>query len=353
MPCAFTHHNDRDELRQIQQSFSASPKFLYFYLSIKIELDRLYPGAELDLYSCCSGNGTYWFMSKRFEYVELNEVGLAYEGEFDAEQFTKAFAMFLDVSNIFPSPILFVGEKMLVDEMEKFLQNRPHNFSGSAHPTLVFYMTEAQMEAVKNVELPQLPDGYEIDVEAAVQNLIVLLQSDSSEDVDDYDESDDDEEETWAEDAVIQGSFTFAMECGPHIDVQVWSADPLKDSETITSHWRHAKKGDIEETRTKLTCLPSSCIRYQGKPVAFEMMSQSGSLNHLFVVEEHRRKGLGQIVELDLSQKAIRFGLKVCKYVEPFNKSLIDSTTRSPYWTRAKQDNGDDLINVYYVLRFE
>ncbi|KAK6728539.1 hypothetical protein RB195_005900 [Necator americanus] len=285
MPCAFTHHNDRDELRQIQQSFSASPKFLYFYLSIKIELDRLYPGAELDLYSCCSGNGTYWFMSKRFEYVELNEVGLAYEGEFDAEQFTKAFAMFLDVSNIFPSPIVFVGEKMLVDEMEKFLQNRSHNFSGSAHPTLVFYMTEAQMEAVKNVELPQLPDGYEIG-----------------------------------------------------------SADPLKDSETITSHWRHAKKGDIEETR---------CIRYQGKPVAFEMMSQSGSLNHLFVVEEHRRKGLGQIVELDLSQKAIRFGLKVCKYVEPFNKSLIDSTTRSPYWTRAKHDNGDDLINVYYVLRFE
>lgn len=37
------------------------------------------------------------------------------------------------------------------------------------------------------------------------------------------------------------------------------------------------------------------------------MLSQSGQLNHLFVLEEHRRKGLGQIVELDLAKKAIRY----------------------------------------------
>ncbi|KAK6736929.1 hypothetical protein RB195_019553 [Necator americanus] len=48
------------------------------------------------------------------------------------------------------------------------------------------------------------------DDEATVQNLIVPVESDSSEDDDGYDESDDDKEEMWAEDAVIHDRFTFA-----------------------------------------------------------------------------------------------------------------------------------------------
>ncbi|KHJ88497.1 SCP-like protein [Oesophagostomum dentatum] len=109
-------------------------------------------------------------------------------------------------------------------------------------------MTESQMDSVKDVELAsRLPEGYELG-----------------------------------------------------------SSDPVNDAELITSCWRHAKEGDTEETRTKLKNLPSSCIRYNGKPVAFEMLSQSGQLNHLFVLEEHRGKALGQIVELDLCQKCRR-----------------------------------------------
>uniref|UniRef100_A0A1I7XFK0 N-acetyltransferase domain-containing protein n=1 Tax=Heterorhabditis bacteriophora TaxID=37862 RepID=A0A1I7XFK0_HETBA len=36
------------------------------------------------------------------------------------------------------------------------------------------------------------------------------------------------------------------------------------------------------------------------------MFNHFGQLNHQFVLPEHRQKGLGKIVELDISQKCIR-----------------------------------------------
>nr|CDJ86111.1 Protein T10B10.4, isoform a [Haemonchus contortus] len=84
------------------------------------------------------------------------------------------------------------------------------------------------------------------------------------------------------------------------------SSNPDTDAELITAMWVHAREGDVEETRSKLSCFPSSCIRYEGKPVAFEMVSQAGQLTALYVLKEHRGKGLGRIVELDLCQKTIR-----------------------------------------------
>ncbi|KAL6729705.1 hypothetical protein Aduo_000738 [Ancylostoma duodenale] len=294
MRFTFTHHRDPEDLRQIQLSFSGNPKFLFLYHSIKFELDRLYPSSTFKLYSCISGKATYWFGLKSYSHLKVNDVFVSYEGEFDAARYAEAFAKYADVNDVFLTPLLIVGELILVEEVVKYVQAHLTGFFGHKHPTKLFYMTEAQMEAVRNLELPPLPEGYELG-----------------------------------------------------------SSNPTTDSEFITSHWRHAKQGDVEETRAKLTCFPSSCIRYEGKPVAFEMMSQSGSLNHLFVLEEHRRKGLGQIVELDLAKKAIRLGLNVNKNIELFNESLIDSTSRSPFWTKAKQPDGSDYINLYYVLEFE
>lgn len=56
----------------------------------------------------------------------------------------------------------------------------------------------------------------------------------------------------------------------------------------------------------KVTVFPSSCIRYQGNPVAFEVIHANGMQNHLFVMKEHQGKGLGYIVEQDLARKQIR-----------------------------------------------
>ncbi|KAK5965841.1 FR47 domain-containing protein [Trichostrongylus colubriformis] len=113
------------------------------------------------------------------------------------------------------------------------------------------------------------------------------------------------------------------------------------------------EEGEEEETRFKLKAFPSSCVRYEGKPVAFEMVSQAGQLTALYVQEQHRGKGLGRIVELDLCQKVIRFGLYVIKCVELFNTSLLSSTSRLPYWTKVMHDDGSDFLNVFYKLEMK
>ncbi|WKX91156.1 hypothetical protein Q1695_009749 [Nippostrongylus brasiliensis] len=123
-----------------------------------------------------------------------------------------------------------------------------------------------------------------------------------------------------------------------------------EESKFITSYWKHAKEGDDEETRAKLTVFPSSCIRFDGQPVAFEMISQSGQLTHLYVLKKHRRKGLGKIVELDLCQKMIRRGMKVIKCVELSNAPLLESTCRMSCWSLLRLDDGSPLVNVYYEL---
>ncbi|CAJ0592552.1 unnamed protein product [Cylicocyclus nassatus] len=218
-----------------------------------------------------------------------HDVYLAHDGKLNADDFMNAFVEFARINKIFQHQTLFIGDKVLVDEVVNYVQDNEQKFVGSLYPTKVFYMTDSQVEATAKLELSsQLPAGYELG-----------------------------------------------------------SADPL-DSEFITSKWRHAKEGDVEETRTKLSLLPSSCIRYEKKPVAFEMLSQSGQLNHLFVVEEHRGQGLGQIVELDLCQKTARIGLQVFKCILATNKSLIDSTTRSSLWTKAKYDDNSDFVLLYY-----
>lgn len=50
-----------------------------------------------------------------------NDVFVAYEGEFDAVRYVEAFAKFTEASDVFVTPLLFAGEKILVEEVT-FLQ---------------------------------------------------------------------------------------------------------------------------------------------------------------------------------------------------------------------------------------
>ncbi|CAJ0592553.1 unnamed protein product [Cylicocyclus nassatus] len=535
-----THHTDHNELRRIEHSFANHHKFLYIQQAIKFKLENLYPSV-FELFSCSVANGIYWFSWKTHQHVKTNDVFLAYKGEFDVKKFMDAFVEFAKTNKIFQHQILFGGEKMLVDEDEtehstiklyslrekagcirdafanwraqndvylahngelnvdyfmnafvefakinkifqhqnlfigdkmlvdevlKYVQDNEQKFVGTPHPTKVFYMTDSQVEATAKLELSnQLPAGYELgsadpldsefitskwrhakegDVEETRTKLSLLpssciryekkpvafemlsqsgqlnhlfvveehrgqglgqiveldlCQKTARNDVylayegefnvkkfmdafvefakineifqhqimfvgekmlvDEVVEYVQENEKNF--DGSVYPSRLFymtdsQMEAVEKLDLkskllagyELGSADPLTDSVFITSKWRHAKEGDVEETKTKLSILPTSCIRYEKNPVAFEMLSQSGQLTHSFVVEKHRGQGLGQIVELDLCQKTARFGLRVFKCIEVFNKSLIGSTTRSPLWTKAKYDDDSDFILVYY-----
>uniref|UniRef100_A0A914R779 Glycine N-acyltransferase-like protein n=1 Tax=Parascaris equorum TaxID=6256 RepID=A0A914R779_PAREQ len=125
----------------------------------------------------------------------------------------------------------------------KFIHSKS-NFSPLLYPTHLYFMNEEQQKLVNELEL-KLPKGYRFD-----------------------------------------------------------EVDPTNDANIINQTWRHASDGDLQQTTEKLKCLPSAIIRYA---VSFEMSDPMGAHNHLYTLDEHRRKGLGTTVELRLSQKCIKF----------------------------------------------
>lgn len=62
--------------------------------------------------------------------------------------------------------------------------------------------------------------------------------------------------------------------------------------------------------RMKISVFPSSCVRYKGSLVAFELVHANGMLNHLYVMPEHRGKKLGLIVEQDMARRLIKYPSK-------------------------------------------
>ncbi|RCN43579.1 hypothetical protein ANCCAN_10422 [Ancylostoma caninum] len=115
----------------------------------------------------------------------------------------------------------------------------------------------------------------------------------------------------------------------------------------MTGTWRYGADGGIELTREKIRRFPSVCVRKDGQMVGFYMLESLGWLNHHFVFEEHRGKGLGTLLELAHSQNCVRAGMRVCKLVELSNVPTIESTKRSELWTLAKDENDEEIIIDY------
>ncbi|RCN32520.1 hypothetical protein ANCCAN_21677 [Ancylostoma caninum] len=79
-----------------------------------------------------------------------------------------------------------------------------------------------------------------------------------------------------------------------------------KEAHCMTGTWRYGADGGIELTREKIRRFPSVCVRKDGQMVGFYMLESLGWLNHHFVFEEHRGKGLGTLLELAHSQNCVR-----------------------------------------------
>ncbi|ETN82874.1 hypothetical protein NECAME_07707 [Necator americanus] len=120
-----------------------------------------------------------------------------------------------------------------------------------------------------------------------------------------------------------------------------------EEARCMTGTWRYGADGGLELTREKIRRFPSVCVRKDGRMVGFYMLEPLGWLNHHFVFEEHRGKGIGTLLELAHSQNCIRAGMRVCKLVELCNQTAIESTKRSKYWTLAKGDSGEELVIDY------
>ncbi|XGW20879.1 hypothetical protein V3C99_004113 [Haemonchus contortus] len=278
---------DENDLRAVKCKYADDPLFFLIWHSIEFELEKSFPKTKLSLYAYQSSDFILLFGYKKNQ-ITIDSILLYRCGEFEAEAFNDSIAELFNLLSL-PKGVLFIGEERLTKMVSEYYVKQ--SFLARAYPTKLFYMTHEQEDVVRNLPLPDLPDGYELG-----------------------------------------------------------SADPDSDAEVITKTWIHSGQNEEEQTTAKLRCFPSSCVRYNGTPVGFEMVDHIGVLNHLFVFEAHRSRGLGNIIELDLARKMIRKGLKVSKCVELFNTAVLSGSARSPYWTTAVDANGEDVIFVFLVV---
>ncbi|KAK6043312.1 hypothetical protein COOONC_19183 [Cooperia oncophora] len=301
---------NEDDLMSLKNKYANDPLFFPIWHSIEFELNWSFPNAKLLLYSYQSGDSVLLFGYKKHR-ITKDAILLYRCGQIEEEEFNEALAELNELQPL-PSSCFFMGEERLTEMVSAYFTAQ--SYIVRPYPTKTFYMTPEQMETVQNLPPPDLPNGYEIG-----------------------------------------------------------SADPECDAEVVTKTWIHAGPNEEEQTRSgrflqwlgvyrvpesiifraKLKHFPSSCVRYDGKAVGFEMIDPIGVLNHLFVLEPHRNKGLGNIIELDLARKMIRKGLKVSKCVELYNTAVLSGSARSPYWTTATDVNGEDIIYVFLAVTKE
>uniref|UniRef100_A0A914C2N4 Glycine N-acyltransferase-like protein n=1 Tax=Acrobeloides nanus TaxID=290746 RepID=A0A914C2N4_9BILA len=126
-----------------------------------------------------------------------------------------------------------------------------------------------------------------------------------------------------------------------------------QDVDFIRNSWKYCSPGEGKQFGAKLNYMPYSIIRKEGEPnpVAFELMDPSGFLNHHYTQLEHRRKGLGAAVELELAQNCLRLGIHPFKLVEAWNNSVLETSNRSRYWSRLEYDDGE-VVPMYFAVHF-
>ncbi|KAL6729242.1 hypothetical protein Aduo_000316 [Ancylostoma duodenale] len=284
-----THHKDDDELRAIMHKYESDPIFYPIWHSIRFELEQAFPNTKLTLYSCQTGNSELFIAFKKNRITDDFFV-LYCNGDLDAERFNEALS---ELCQLHPweKSTLFMGEERITKAASTYFAENAPSQKITPYPCKMYYMNREQMNSVRELKLPNLPPGYELG-----------------------------------------------------------SADPEKDAKVITRTWRHARQNEAEQTRAKLSCFPSSCVRYKDVPAGFEMIDPLGLLNHLFVLEQHRKKGIGNIVELDLAKKVIHSGFKVYKCVELYNTAVLAGSDRSAFWSTARNNDGSDTIYVFLAV---
>ncbi|CAJ0945296.1 unnamed protein product, partial [Mesorhabditis belari] len=118
-----------------------------------------------------------------------------------------------------------------------------------------------------------------------------------------------------------------------------------KDAKLIHESWEFGTT--LEHTSSRLESLPSAVIRdLDGRLASFEMMSQYGALSNQFSLPEHRRQGLGRLVELKLAQKAVKSGQIPFKTVPSYHEEVIRRSVESPFWSTFTR-NGNPVTFVF------
>uniref|UniRef100_A0A914VX40 Glycine N-acyltransferase-like protein n=1 Tax=Plectus sambesii TaxID=2011161 RepID=A0A914VX40_9BILA len=126
---------------------------------------------------------------------------------------------------------------------------------------------------------------------------------------------------------------------------------PEHDASVISGTWPCAKEEDILNTQSKITYLPSVGVRFEDNLAAFEILYQTGILNHLYTLPEYRGKGLAKVVELKLCQKLIDIGICPFKCVAVGNSVAMPMADNSPYWKKIFSGSGPVIFDYRHIQR--
>uniref|UniRef100_A0A914CC21 Glycine N-acyltransferase-like protein n=1 Tax=Acrobeloides nanus TaxID=290746 RepID=A0A914CC21_9BILA len=314
------------EYQQALEETKKFPDFMLTYFTIENFVLKRFLEFELKVFSYKLPSGGKLWIIARFNVANRPYMifGIDQNDKIDYENFKNAYDEVLThMPNLYdniPKAFLFVGVEQLFELYYKYMAEKFPNIKIVKEECNFFYSNEEQIEYLKNLHI-ELPEGYKFD-----------------------------------------------------------KVDMEKDLDTISDSWQYGVLGEKERTRAKLARLPYSLIREKssGKPIAYELVDPSGYINHQYTCPEHRQKGLGNAVEMDVSRKCIdgyinhqytcpehrqkglgnavemdvsrkciEIGIVPNKTVSIKNTNF-ESSKRCPYWT-LWEHNGNPVIFAYGI----
>ncbi|CAI5454885.1 unnamed protein product [Caenorhabditis angaria] len=268
----------REHFARVKALTSKHIETIYFPFSIQTEIEKSFPESPIRLFVYpCVANPKYVFMFKNNLYIKpYCAIALFPDHQIDRLEMIDLICEFRTrVFGTKRQAHLMIAEELIIKLYGVAMRMGSTDWNHSDLKLSLFYMTDSNKKIAMKSQLPKLPMGYYYD-----------------------------------------------------------DIDPSEEAEHVNNTWKHAGPGDLEQTTAKLNRLPSSCIRFDGQPVAFEMIDPAGFFNNQYVFEDHRRKGLGNAVEIDLIQKAIRSGMSPFKTVANDNHIVLEASVASKFWTQ-------------------
>ncbi|CAD6197823.1 unnamed protein product [Caenorhabditis auriculariae] len=282
-----------EDLEKAQKLMEKNPENIQFYNSLKIELEKSFPYTKFKVYSHTAANNAVYFYGLKVNKITRNYILTTNVGNFVEEDFVNGFREFVAVEKLFQKEaLLLIADIKFSNAAKKYVTEVFPCYEAKSYPCTMYYMDEEQTKKVLEMKIPDPPEGYYFD-----------------------------------------------------------DVDPEKDAQIITETWRHSTKDEIHQTKEKLRRFPSGMIRHEKDgAVAFEMLDHWGMLNHQFVLPDHRRRGLGNLIELTICQKCLKQGIKVHKTVEEYNVEVLKRSDKSPIWTVLTSE-GKPIIWDYLVFQ--
>lgn len=284
-------HTTESELKDAVQSTRGFPELLFTHFRLINHLKKALPDSVLRVFSYPYENPIYWFTIEISDaYNERPRINIGQSSaKHDTTVFLTALKMFLEEIKpmVLHHSLLIQAEGHLMNDLstifeqvyEKyFIVNKKYR-----RETTVFYSSEDQRHWLATEGGSELPYGYSLG-----------------------------------------------------------TVNPKEDSETLATNWAtEVKEGpSAEYLKQLMSSMPSSCItklneetnEVEGK-TAFVLQSQYGDMAFHFTTEEHRRRGLGRAVEIDLAKRIAKNGEIPFKAVSNYNDEIVRRSEDAPYWT--------------------